>query len=68
LISPSRRIAIISGKTLKAGDKIGDAQLVSISENEVVLRSGKQLQVLRLYPSLRKSAGGGGNVDSSRQR
>jgi MSHA biogenesis protein MshK len=54
LISPIRRIAIISGKALKAGDKFGDAQLVAISENEVVLRSGKVWKVLKLYPSLRK--------------
>jgi len=52
LISPSRRVAIISGKTLKVGDKFGDAQVVAISENDVVLRTGKGQQVLKLYPSL----------------
>jgi len=54
LISSSRRIAIISGKTVKVGDKVGEAQVVSIAENEVVLRTGKDKQVLKLYPSLYK--------------
>jgi MSHA biogenesis protein MshK len=52
LISPSRRIAIISGKTVKAGDKFGDAQVLAINESEVVLKTGKNQQVLKLYPSL----------------
>jgi MSHA biogenesis protein MshK len=56
LISPTRRVAIISGKTLRVGDKFNDAQLVKISENEVVLRTGKNLEVLKLYPLLRKQA------------
>jgi MSHA biogenesis protein MshK len=70
LISPTRKIAIISGKTLKAGDKLGDAQLVTIGENEVVLRTGKQVQVLKLYPSLRKQAlnsRAGGELDGRGQ-
>ncbi len=54
LISSTRRIAIISGKTVKMGDKFGEAQVISISENEVVLRTGKDKQVLKLYPSLYK--------------
>src|SRR5579872_2615905 len=54
LISSARRIAIISGKTVKIGDKFGEAQVVSIAENEVVLRAGKDKQVLKLYPSLYK--------------
>lgn len=63
LISPTRRIAIISGSTLKAGDKFGNAQLLSIGENEVVLRTGKNLQVLKLHPSLHKR--GGSHADGS---
>ena len=52
LISPSRRIAIISGKTVKTGDKFGDAQVLAINESELVLKTGKSQQVLKLYPSL----------------
>ena len=63
LISSTRRIVIINGKTMKVGDKIGDAQLVAINENDVLLRTGKSLEVLRLYPSLvrRAADGKGGN-------
>jgi MSHA biogenesis protein MshK len=71
LISPSRRIAIISGKTLKAGDKFGDSQLVSISENEVVLQTGKERQTLKMYPSLRRPASinrAGSNLNSPGQQ
>jgi MSHA biogenesis protein MshK len=59
LISPTRRIAIISGKTVQVGDKFGDAQVAAISENEVVLKSGKNRQVLKLFPTLRDLAPAG---------
>jgi MSHA biogenesis protein MshK len=70
LISPSRRVAIISGKTVKAGDKFGDALVVAIGANEVVLKSGKNQQVLKLYPSLHNPAPnsqGGGNLEVPKQ-
>ena len=56
LISPTRRIAVISGKTVQVGDGVGEAKVISIAENEVVLKSGNNKQVLRLYPLLRKTA------------
>jgi len=59
LISPTRKIAIISGKTVKVGDKFGDAKVVSIADNEVVLQSGKNRQVLKLFPTLRDLAPAG---------
>jgi MSHA biogenesis protein MshK len=68
LISATRRIAIISGKTVKIGDKYGDAQVLSITPNEVVLRSGKDKQTLKLYPSLYKPASNSraeGSVDGA---
>lgn len=54
LVSSGRTIAIISGKTVKVGDKFGDADVVKISESEVVLRSGKRVQTLKLFPGLEK--------------
>jgi MSHA biogenesis protein MshK len=54
MISPHRRMAIISGETVKLGEKFGDAQVVKITETEVVLRTGKELQTLKLYPALEK--------------
>ena len=56
LISATRRIAIVSGKTVKVGDKVGDAQVLAINENEVILKSGKNRQVLKLFPTLRDLA------------
>jgi MSHA biogenesis protein MshK len=55
VVSPTRKIAIISGKMLKVGDKYGDARILSINDNEVVLLSGGNREVLKLYPSLRKA-------------
>lgn len=54
LISPWRRIAIISGQTVAVGDKFGEARIVKISEGEVVLRNGNELQTLKLYPEIEK--------------
>lgn len=54
LISPGRSIAIISGQTVKLGGQFGAAKLVRISEGEVVLRNGSELQTLRLFPSIGK--------------
>lgn len=54
LIGPGRRVAVINGQTVKVGDTVGDAQLVKISEGEVMLRSGKELRILKLFPELEK--------------
>jgi MSHA biogenesis protein MshK len=54
LISPHRRLAIINGKAVKLGEKYGSSQLISITETEVVLRSGKDLQTLKLFPGVQK--------------
>ena len=54
LISPSRRQAIISGKTVTVGEKVGDAKIVRITENTVILRNGRELQTLKLFPGIEK--------------
>ena len=56
LISAGRKVAVISGQTVKLGDKYGDARLVKISDSEVVLRSGKDLQTLKLFPGIEKTS------------
>ena len=71
LIAPTRRIAVISGKTVHVGDSVDDAKVLSINENEVVLKSGKSRQVLRLYPVLRKAVSDdrpGGKLDGPGQQ
>lgn len=54
LVSPGRTIAIISGQTVKLGDKFGDATVVKITEGELVLRSSKRVQTLKLFSSIEK--------------
>jgi MSHA biogenesis protein MshK len=54
LISPTQKAAIIGGVMVKLGEKYGDAVLVKVAENEVVLKSGATLQVLKLYPGVEK--------------
>jgi MSHA biogenesis protein MshK len=52
LISPTRRIAIISGQTVRQGDKHGDATVVRIGVSEVFLRRGDDTEVLKLTPAV----------------
>ena len=54
LISPHRKIAIIDGQTVQLNGKFGNQTLVRMTESEVVLKSGRQLQTLSLYPDLSK--------------
>lgn len=53
-ISPTRRTAIISGQSVKLGEKFNDATLIRVTESEVVLRNGGELQTLKLFPSIGK--------------
>jgi hypothetical protein len=52
LISPAQRAAIINGVLVRQGEKYGDAVLIEVAENEVVLRSGAIRQVLKLHPGV----------------
>jgi MSHA biogenesis protein MshK len=56
MISPSFKAAIINGEMVKLGGKSGNAKLVKISESEVVLKSGDETQVLKMYPGVDKHA------------
>jgi MSHA biogenesis protein MshK len=70
LISQNRRLAIISGKTLKVGDRLGDAHVVSISDTQVVLQNGKIQQTLKLFPDIKKRRTSNGTdvkIDHRRQ-
>lgn len=54
LISSGRRVAVISGQNVKLGEKFGDARVVKITESEVVLKNGKDTQILKLFPDIEK--------------
>ena len=54
LISSGRRVAVISGQNVRLGEKYGNARVVRITESEVVLKDGKETQVLKLFPDVEK--------------
>ena len=56
LVSRGRKVAIISGKEVKLNEKFGDARVIRITETEVVLRRGKSVQTLKLFPDMDKRA------------
>ena len=58
MISPTQRAAIINGVMVRLGEKYGDAVLVGVAENGVVLKSGSVHQVLRLHPDVEMRARG----------
>jgi len=50
LLSKGRRIAMIDGKPMQVGDRIGRARIVSIDPGAVTLRESNTTRVLQLYP------------------
>lgn len=55
LISPTRRIAVISGSAVPLGGRYGEATVASISEATVVLKYGnRRQQTLHLVPEAQK--------------
>ena len=56
LIAPNRRVAVISGRPVMVGGKVGEARVVRISETEVVLQNGEQRETLKLFPEVEKKS------------
>jgi MSHA biogenesis protein MshK len=54
LISPTRRVAVISGNTVMQGGKYGGATVVAISEGTVLLRYADRKETLHLLPGVVK--------------
>jgi MSHA biogenesis protein MshK len=54
LISPTRRVAVISGNTVAQGEKYGSATVVAITEGAVLLRYADRKETLRLIPGVAK--------------
>ncbi len=53
-ISSHERAAIISGQTVSLGEKYGDSRVARITESEVILRNGPNVQTLKLFPGPEK--------------
>ncbi|HET7199597.1 MAG TPA: hypothetical protein VFI80_02130 [Burkholderiales bacterium] len=72
IISKSRRQATINGRTVNLGERYGNATLVGISDEEIVLQKPESTEVIRLYSSvnrrMRSSSGPSStNADDSRE-
>jgi MSHA biogenesis protein MshK len=52
LLSPSRKLAVIDGKTVSLGATVDGATLVAIRESEVVLQKGAERETLKLNPGV----------------
>lgn len=57
LITPRERAAIIDGQRVELHGRVGDAEVVQIKESEVVLRSPRGIETLKLYPDVDKVVG-----------
>ena len=44
-----RRVAVINGKTLRQGQRLGESVVEAIYPTEVILRTGNRRQVLKLF-------------------
>jgi MSHA biogenesis protein MshK len=55
IISTDRRQATINGQTVVLGGRYGNATLVRISDEEIVLKRADSTEVIRLYSSVRRT-------------
>lgn len=56
MIMPNARFAIISGDRVEVGGRYRDAQVVRITETEVVLRRAEGTESLKMYPEVEMKA------------
>ena len=68
LLSKGRRIAMIDGKPMKVGDRIGGARILSIDPGAVTLREANKIRVLQLYPDVEVTSPGAAKATASRKR
>jgi MSHA biogenesis protein MshK len=54
LLSGGRRIAVIDGNMVALGGMLGEARVVKITETEVVLKTGEETEILKLFPGVDK--------------
>lgn len=54
IIAAGSRAALIDGQRVELGGRFRDATVVTITEDEVVLRRDGVTQVLRMYPNVEK--------------
>lgn len=71
-ISPQRRVALIDGKEVPVGGRVGEAKLVQIAEDHIVLKDAQGTRSVALLPGIEKRpplstvAGAGGQKSNRR--
>ena len=58
MMSPGRKVAMISGQMVALGGRYGSARLVRLTDSEAELRDGAETIVLSLYPQVEKRPAG----------
>lgn len=58
MLSPGRKVAVISGEMVVLGGRYGSARLVKLTESEAVLKDGAETTVLKLFPLVEKRMAG----------
>lgn len=58
MLSPGRKVAVISGEMVTLGGRYGSARLVKLTESEAVLKDGAETTVLKLFPLVEKRMAG----------
>ena len=58
MLSPGRKVAVISGEVVVLGGRYGSARLVKLTESEAVLKDGAETTVLKLFPLVEKRMAG----------
>jgi MSHA biogenesis protein MshK len=66
VLSDGRKFAVISGRRVAVGDRLGDATVVSIGPDQVTLRGGTT-QVLRMFPRAERKNPGVAPAPQSRK-
>lgn len=51
MINETRRVALINGRYVKVGDEVGNAKVVAIEKNKVVLSVSGQTKIIKLFDS-----------------
>ncbi len=54
LLSPQRKLAVISGQEVRLGERLGDGRVVRITPTEVAIQRGGEVEVLKLFPDYQK--------------
>jgi len=58
IISKDRRQATINGRTVNLGERYGNATVVSITDEEIVLQRPEATETIRLYSSIQRKKHG----------